>query len=126
MTTVSSSNEKTNLVLIGMPGSGKSTLGKRLADDLSIEFLDTDRLIEQKESQPIQAIADKSGINYLKSLEQSVLCDLSVKRHLLATGGSAVLSDPAMRHLSSIGKIIYLKIKLSTLLARVENSQTRG
>lgn len=109
-----------------MPGSGKSTLGRRLSKDLKLEFLDTDRLIEQQEVLSIQEIIDQHGVEYFQSLEQKVLCALKVKHHLIATGGSAILSEQGMNALSSIGIVVYLKVELSTMLQRVDNDQTRG
>lgn len=109
-----------------MPGSGKSTLGRRLSKDLKLEFLDTDRLIEQQEVLSIQEIIDQHGVEYFQSLEQKVLCALKVKHHLIATGGSAILSEQGMNALSSIGVVVYLKVELSTMLQRVDNDQTRG
>lgn len=120
------SETKTNIVLIGMPGSGKSTLGRRLASSFQLSYIDTDKLIEQAESMPVQDIIDTQGTDYFRSVEQTILCGLNVESHLLATGGSAVLSEAAMQHLATSGKLVYLRISEQTMLRRVQDGKTRG
>ena len=113
-------------MLIGMPGSGKSTLGKRLAKTRGLQFTDTDTLIEQLENKPIQRIVDRRGVAYLRSLEEQVLCGLDLCGHIVATGGSAVYSTAAMRHLGSMGVRVYLRISLATMTRRVQANLNRG
>lgn len=119
-------NRKSNIVLIGMPGSGKSTLGRRLAALRGYKFVDTDTLIERYENKPIQDIVNFRGLRYLRSVEERVLLDLKLEQHVIATGGSAVYSWPAMTHLAKTGLRVYLEISLPTLLRRVHNTSTRG
>lgn len=117
---------QTNIVLIGMPGSGKSTLGRRIAQQRGVGFIDTDVLIERSENMDIQAIINRRGIGYLHRLESEVLNGIRTQHHVIATGGSAVYSATAMQHFGRMGWRVYLKISLSTLLRRVNNVNSRG
>ena len=116
----------TNITLIGMPGSGKSTLGKRLAAMRRMKFIDTDDILEQVENMPIQDIVNRKGVRYLRVLEGRVLSQLNHRNHIISTGGSAVYSGQAMTHLGSLGARVYLKISMRTLTQRVNNVTTRG
>jgi len=109
-----------------MPGCGKSTLGKRLAKIRGMTFIDTDHILEQVENMSIQDIVNRKGVRYLRFLEGVVLAQLDFKNHVIATGGSAVYSDDAMRHLGDIGARVYLKISMRTLTQRVDNVASRG
>ena len=117
---------KSNIVVIGMPGSGKSTLGKFLANRRGLKFIDTDALIEAQENMPLQAIVNHRGVKCLRDIEAQLLTRLDVENHLISTGGSAVYSPQAMQHLAINGVILYLKISLPTLLNRVDNEASRG
>src|SRR5687768_17771834 len=90
---------KSNLVLIGMPGSGKSTVGVILAKRTSHDFVDTDLIIQSVEHRSLQAIMDKEGYMKLREIEARVLQTLNLENHIISTGGSAVYSDAAMVHL---------------------------
>jgi len=115
-----------NIVLIGMPGSGKSTLGKRLAREINMPFIDTDSLLEAHENMHIQDIVNRRGVAHLRKIEDQVLSAIDLDQHVISTGGSAVYSQAAMQHLGSIGVRLYLKISLPTLLRRVDNEASRG
>ena len=115
-----------NIVLIGMPGSGKSTIGKRLASHFKLKFVDTDQLLEQAENMHIQAIVDKRGLRYFMQLEEQILGSIDLQSCVIATGGSAVYSRPAMDHLKQISTRVYLYISMPTMLRRVTNAQSRG
>jgi shikimate kinase len=115
-----------NITLIGMPGSGKSTLGRRLARQRGMSFVDTDHILEQVENMHIQNIVNRRGVKYLRFLEGMVLSRLELENHVIATGGSAVYSRKAMDHLGSIGARVYLQITMRTLTQRVDNSTSRG
>lgn len=115
-----------NIVLIGMPGSGKSTIGRRLAKHFGLKFLDADHLIEEHENMPIQAVVDKRGLRYFMQLEGEILNSLQVQGYVIATGGSAVYSASAMQHLASLGTRVYLYISLATMMKRVTNVESRG
>ena len=121
-----SADRAPNIVLVGMPGSGKRTLGGRLAGHLGMGFLDTDRLMERRANCDIQRIVDWRGLKKMRLLEESTILNLSVTSTVISTGGSAVYSEAAMRHLQSLGIIVYLEISLPTLLRRVRNTGNRG
>jgi shikimate kinase len=115
-----------NIVLIGMPGAGKSTMGVILAKYLSMDFIDTDILIQRRARSGLQGIVDGRGYLALRGVEEKVILSLSVDHTVIATGGSAVYSAKAMAHLKSIGRIVYLKLPMSDLLRRIDNFATRG
>jgi len=109
-----------------MPGAGKSTVGVILAKQTSRDFVDTDVLIQTSQARTLQNIVDIDGYAALRKIEEDVLLGLSVKNHVIATGGSAVYSDRAIAQLKSDGHIIYLDVDLPTLLLRVHDFRTRG
>lgn len=115
-----------NVVLIGMPGAGKSTLGVVLAKILGYEFIDADLLIQGKLDKTLQKIIDACGPDGFIEVENEVLCTLSATHAVIATGGSAVYSDEAMRHLSSIGTVVYLKVSYEELESRLGGLHERG
>jgi shikimate kinase len=115
-----------NIILIGMPGSGKSTVGVILAKKTSRNFLDTDVLIHTSEKRPLQDIVDVDGYLALRRIEEEILLGLSVKNHVIATGGSAVYSQAAMSHLKTDGIIVFLDVDLKTLESRVRDIGSRG
>jgi len=109
-----------------MPGSGKSTLGRRIAAVLGMEFVDTDRLLERRENMSIQAIVNRRGLRFMRRLEEDVLTGLNLDNHVISTGGSAVYSSTAMDSLGNNGVRVYLQISLPTLMRRVVNETSRG
>jgi len=115
-----------NIVLIGMPGAGKTTVGALLARRLGLAFADTDRLIEHREGQTLQQIVDTHGHQTLRAVEARVLAALDYRHHVIATGGSAVYSDAAMTALQRHGVIVHLQVDLETVLCRVQDAATRG
>jgi shikimate kinase len=117
---------RSNLVLIGMPGAGKSTVGVILAKQMSCDFVDTDVIIQTSQGRTLQDIVDTDGYAVLRKIEEEVLLGLSVQNHVIATGGSAVYSDRAMVHLKSGGLVIFLDVDLPTLESRVHDFRTRG
>lgn len=119
-------NNLDNVVLIGMPGAGKSTLGVVLAKILGYEFIDADLLIQSKLDKTLQKIIDACGPDGFIEVENEVLCTLSAKRAVIATGGSAVYSDEAMEHLSSIGTVVYLRVSYEELESRLGGLHERG
>ena len=118
--------KKDNLILIGMSGAGKSTLGVLLAKSLGRNFFDTDLLIQQREGKLLQRILDEDGIGYFLRAEERAIRSLRLRGCVIATGGSVVYSHAAMSHLSSCGRVIYLKVDYEELSARLSNIKNRG
>jgi len=120
-------NEQTSsLILIGMPGSGKSTVGVILAKLLAKNFVDTDVLIQTQEGRSLQDIVDHDGYLALRAIEERILLGLACRNCVVATGGSAVYSDSAMHHLKKSGTAVFLDVDMATLKARVHDYETRG
>ncbi len=115
-----------NIVLIGMPGSGKSTVGVLLAKRLAFGFVDTDLLIQAAEGRTLQAIVDGDGYRVLRGIEQRELLALELERHVIATGGSAVYSAEAMSHLRQSSTIVFLEVTLATVEQRIGDFSLRG
>ncbi|MGV7224260.1 MAG: shikimate kinase [Nitrospinales bacterium] len=106
---------RSNIVLIGMPGSGKSTVGVILAKLTSLNFVDTDILIQVSQGQFLQDIVDTEGHMALREVEEKELLTLNVQNHVIATGGSAVYSHSAIKHLKSDGMVVFVNVDLSKL-----------
>jgi len=117
---------KSNIVLIGMPGAGKSTIGVVLAKSMGKTFIDTDLLIQQKHGMLLQQIIDKYGIKKFLEMEERVVMDLDVKDHVVATGGSVIYSDLALNRLKKDSKIVYLKLSFDEMKKRLKNFKSRG
>jgi len=111
--------ETENLVLIGMPGAGKSTVGVLLAKTAGRSFVDTDLLIQEGEGRPLQSLLDEKGAAGFQALEERYLRALHVRGAVIATGGSAVYSAAAMDHLRRGGPVVYLAATLPTLAGRL-------
>jgi len=119
-------NTQSNIVLIGMPGAGKSTVGIILAKQTSRGFVDTDVHIQTSQGRSLQDIVDNEGYQVLRQIEEEVLLGLSVHNHVIATGGSAAYSEPGMRHLKTCGRIVFLDVDLATLRKRMGDYTQRG
>ena len=117
---------KSNITLIGMPGAGKSTTGIILAKNLSYGFVDTDVLIQVNRQQSLQDIMDGTGYLNLRKIEEEEILTLTSKHHVIATGGSAVYSEKAMRHLQSLSTIVFLEVDFETIKKRIHDFPTRG
>jgi shikimate kinase len=115
-----------NIILIGMPGSGKSTVGVILAKMMTRPYLDTDILIQLVTKCSLQEIVDSKGHMALRKIEEDVLLDIKCENHIIATGGSAAYSEPAMLHLKQNGLVVFLDADLETLKSRIKNYETRG
>lgn len=118
--------KKDNLVLIGMPGVGKSTVGVILAKVLGYEFLDSDLLIQKEEKALLREIIEREGLDGFLDIENRVNGSIEVSNAVIATGGSVVYCQEAMKHLKEIGTIIYLKLDYSILQRRLGNLKGRG
>ena len=119
-------NEKSNVVLIGMPGCGKSTTGIILAKQLAFGFIDSDLLIELAQGSALEKILSGQGYKELRRIEEKILLELECRHHVIATGGSAVYSNKAMRHLAATGVIVYLETVFDDLKQRVGDMDQRG
>jgi len=115
-----------NIVLIGMAGAGKSTVGVLLAKAMSRAFIDTDLLIQAAEGRRLQDILDREGIDVFRRIEEKHLLVLRAHGAVIATGGSVVYSPAAMAHLKADGTIVYLYLPVDVLEARVTNLDSRG
>jgi shikimate kinase len=115
-----------NIILIGMPGAGKSTIGVLLAKRLGWSFLDTDLVIQVGESEKLQDILDSQGMENFCALEEQYVMKISCKKHVIATGGSVVYGKKAMEHLKSLGVLIHLDLFPHFLEKRLENLSSRG
>lgn len=119
-------SSRCGITLIGMPGAGKSTVGVLLSKRLALDFLDSDLAIQVHEGRTLQQILDREGYLRLREIEESVLLGLDPHNRVIATGGSAVYSDRAMRHLKSASHVVYLELPLAQLRRRIHDYDTRG
>ena len=117
---------KNSISLIGMAGAGKSTVGRELANILNFRLIDSDVLIEEQQGKSLQKILDDEGYIRLREIENSVLKNLHFKEIILSTGGSAVYSDEAMKHIQQNSKVIFLDVSLNEILERVPSFHDRG
>ena len=117
---------KSNIVLIGMPGVGKSTIGVILAKILGYHFLDSDLVIQEREGKRLHQIITEEGTDGFLKIENDVNASLEVERTIIATGGSAVYGKEAMAHLKEIGEVVYLKADYQTIKRRLGNLEKRG
>ena len=115
-----------NITLIGMPGSGKSTVGVLLAKLMGYQFLDVDLLIQEREGALLQEILDLRGTAAFLDAEEAAVRTLSCRRTVIAPGGSAVCREGAALHLKGLGPVVYLQVSLEELTRRVQNLSTRG
>lgn len=117
---------KSNIVLIGMAASGKSTTGVVLAKTVNKNFVDTDLYIQQRTGKTLQDILNQDGIEVFKEIEEDVLKNVDVENCVISTGGSAVYYPEAMEALSKKGIIVYLNVPLEVIEERLSNIKTRG
>lgn len=117
---------KNNLIFIGMPSSGKSTLGRLLAQELGRPFLDTDDVIRQLNGCELHEIMDRDGLDAFLQREVEAIRTVDVDNTVIATGGSAVYSPSGMDHLKTLGRVIYVAISYETLKQRVGDPHLRG
>lgn len=115
-----------NLILIGMPGAGKSTVGVILAKALRMNYIDTDLVIQDRSGRLLQEIIDKDGPDEFKRVEEATVLSLYPRNAVIATGGSVVFSERVMECLKREGIVIYLKISFPEMTRRLRNITTRG
>lgn len=116
----------TNVILIGMPGCGKSTLGVLLAKALMMDFVDTDLIMQNRSGKPLQQMVDELGTEGFSQAEEDCICSLDLQNTVIATGGSVALEERAMEHLAKTGKIVFVKLTYETIESRLKNIATRG
>lgn len=109
-----------------MPGSGKSTVGIILAKYLSLDFIDTDVLIQINQQRSLQEIINESDHLNLREIEEQEILKINIRDHVIATGGSAVYSKKAMSHLQGISTVVFLEVQFEEILKRIHNYETRG
>ncbi len=115
-----------NITLAGFMGTGKSAVGRRLAEALGREFVDMDAVLEAREGLPVRRIFDEKGEQYFRSLERSLVVELAARRNLvIAAGGGAILDPANFRRLAAAGPVICLTAAPETIAARLGAAQTR-
>ncbi len=115
-----------NIILIGMPASGKSTVGVVVAKRLGYDFVDTDLLIQKKENRLLKEIIDDVGNEGFLEIENRVNCEVQAEHTVISPGGSVVYCTEAMKHYKEIGTIIYLQVSYETINERISNAKNRG
>ena len=120
------SMNRENIILIGMPGSGKSTCGVIAAKVMLKNFFDTDLLVQGLEHSLLQDLIDAKGNDYFYQAEENAVLSLKLEATVIATGGSVIYSEKAMEHLRSLGKVVYLHLGYDTMMKRIHNFTTRG
>ena len=116
----------TNIVLIGMPGCGKSTVGVLLARALGMTFVDTDTVFQKRENRKLQPMMDEIGVDAFLQREEEAVCSLDVQGAVIATGGSVVYGQRAMAHLHDGGLVVYIRLPYEVIERRLSNLATRG
>ncbi|NLN45768.1 MAG: shikimate kinase [Clostridiaceae bacterium] len=117
---------KDSLVLVGMPGSGKSTIGVLLAKKLCLRFVDTDLVIQEREGMSLQNILARHGQQGFLDRERAAILSIQPAQSVVATGGSVVLIPEAMRHLCDSGFVVFIDVPVRRLERRVRNMKSRG
>ncbi|MBD5099330.1 MAG: shikimate kinase [Clostridiales bacterium] len=115
-----------NIILIGMPGSGKSTVGVVLAKALGLRFLDVDLLIQEREGALLQRLIDSQGVERFLDLERDAICALDCQGTVIAPGGSCVCREESIAHMRRLGTVVYLKLSLEEVAGRIHNLASRG
>jgi len=115
-----------NIVLIGMPGAGKSTVGVVLAKHAGLNFVDSDLVIQEKTGMLLHEIITKEGDDGFRQVENRINASLQVKHSVIATGGSVIYGREAMRHLREIGTIVYLQLSYESIADRLGDLKERG
>ena len=115
-----------NIVLIGMPGAGKSTIGVILAKVLGYRFIDTDLLIQEQENRLLKDIIETEGLTCFLDIEGEVVKNLVTDYSVIATGGSVIYRQAAMEHLKNHGILVYIRLNYGTINSRLGNIKSRG
>ena len=118
--------KKDNIVLIGMPASGKSTMGVVLAKILGYRFVDADIVIQETYGKKLSDIIESEGVEGFIEIENKVNAGIEAERTVIATGGSVVYGKEAMDHYKNLGRVVYLKVDMDILTQRLHNAKQRG
>lgn len=118
--------EKKNIVLIGMPGAGKSTVGVVLAKRLGYRFLDSDLVIQEQTKKLLHELITEHGVDGFLKIEEEINASLSCENAVIATGGSVIYGEKAMEHLREIGCVVYLKLSYEEIEERLGDLTARG
>ena len=117
---------KNNIVMIGMPGAGKSTIGVILAKALNYHFLDSDLVIQERENRLLREIIAEEGLDRFVEIEEEINASIEAEKTVIATGGSVIYGAKAMEHFKKTGTIVYIKLSYEAVLKRVGNPKKRG
>lgn len=117
---------KNNIVLIGMPSCGKSTIGVVLAKAMGYRFVDSDLVIQERTGKLLSEIIEEDGIEAFNQIENDINASLDYHKAIIATGGSVIYGEEAMEHLRSIGTVVYIELPLETLQERIGDLNARG
>lgn len=117
---------KKSISLIGMAGAGKSSIGRKLANYLKFDLIDSDQLIESNQGKSLQEVLVENGIQEFKKIEEAAILSVRFNQTVLATGGSAIFSKKAMNHIKSNSSVIYLEVSFEDIMDRVPDFSNRG
>ena len=112
-----------NIILIGMPSSGKSTIGKALAEKLGMRFIDTDALMLEKVKKPLKEVVNHEGLQRFLEIQNETVTGLAVDNAVVSTGGSCIYNENAMVHLRKSGRVFFLKLSIEELEARISSER---
>ncbi len=118
--------DKKCVVLIGMPGAGKSTLGRLLCSRIHYAWVDTDDLLQAWWGMPLQGILDHLGLDAFLDAEEEMVRAINLRRTIISTGGSVVYRHLGMQHLAGLGPVIYLRASVQSISSRISNADSRG
>ena len=115
-----------NIILIGMPGSGKSSVGVVLAKALGYDFLDVDLLLQQQQGALLQELLDTRGVDWFLDAEADAIASVQCRHTVIAPGGSCICRRRAIEHMRNLGTVVYLQLTLEEVEGRIHNMATRG
>ncbi len=115
-----------NIILIGMPGCGKSTVGVVLAKAMGYRFLDSDLVIQEKDGRLLSEIIDEEGLDGFNRIENEINSQINAEKTVIATGGSVIYGKEAMQHLKSIGVVVYIDLPYAEIEKRLGDLHNRG
>lgn len=118
--------KKDNIILVGMPTSGKSTVGVIVAKILGYNFVDADIVIQKKDGRRLSEIIEQEGVEGFIDIENKINSGIEVEKTVIATGGSVIYGVEAMEHYKNIGRVVYLKVGMEVLTKRLKNVKQRG